>query len=55
MNTPEKSNPKLFLSNPRPRFVPDPEKLFRKLKNLDETVRFVHPLTGEPIIFRRGK
>ena len=54
-NTPQKSNPKLYLSTPPPRFVPDPEKLFRKLKDLDETVRFVHPLTGEPVIYRRGK
>jgi hypothetical protein len=52
-NKPERSNRKLFLPVPRPRFVPDPERLFRKLKDLDETVRFVHPLTEEWVIYRR--
>ena len=52
-NKPEKSNRKLFLPTPRPRFVPDPEKLFRKLKGLGERVRFVHPLTGEWVTYRR--
>ena len=52
-NKPERSNRKLFLPAPRPRFVPDPEKLFRKLKGLDETVRFVHPITGERVVYRR--
>jgi hypothetical protein len=54
-NKPEKNNPKMFLPTPRPRFVPDPEKLFRTLKDLDETVRFVHPITGEQVIYRREK
>ena len=54
-NKPEKSNHKLFLPAPRPRFVPDPEKLFRKLKGLVDKVRFIHPLTGESITYRRGK
>jgi hypothetical protein len=52
-NKPEKSNRKLFLPAPRPRFVPDPEKLFRKLKGLGDKVRFVHPLTGESVTYRR--
>jgi hypothetical protein len=51
VNEPQRSNRKLYLSNPRPHFVPDPRKLFRKLKNLDETVRFVHPLTGERVVY----
>ena len=55
VNEPQRSNRKLYLSNPRPRFVPDPEKLFRRLKDLAETVRFVHPLTGERVIYRRGR
>ena len=54
-NKPEKSNRKAYLSNPRPRFVPDPKKLFRKLKDLGETVRFVHPITGKEIVYRRGR
>ena len=52
-NKPEKSNRKLFLPIPRPRFVPDPKKLFRELKDLGETVRFVHPITGKKIVYRR--
>jgi DNA primase len=52
-NKPEKSNPKLFLPAPRPRFVPDPEKLFRKLKDLGDTARFVHPITGKRVVYRR--
>ncbi len=55
VNEPQRSNRKSYLPNPRPRFVPDPKRLFRKLKDLDETVRFVHPLTGEPVIYRRGE
>jgi hypothetical protein len=54
-NKPERSNRKLFWPAPRPRFVPDPEKLFRKLKGLGERVRFVHPLTGESVTYRREK
>jgi|ERR1700688_1527090 len=52
-NKPERSNRKLFLPAPRPRFVPDPEKLFGKLKGLNDKVCFVHPLTGEEIVYRR--
>lgn len=54
-NKPEKSNRKLFLAAPRPRFVPDPEKLFRKLRDFGETVRFVHPITGKWIEYRRDR
>jgi len=54
-NKPEKSNHKLFLPAHRPRFVPDPEKLFRKLKGLGDKVRFIHPLTGESVTYRRKK
>jgi hypothetical protein len=51
VNEPQRSNRKLYLSNPRPRFVPEPRELFRELKDLDETVRFVHPLTGERVVY----
>lgn len=50
-NKPERSNRKAYLSAPRPRFVPDPEKLFRKLR-LKEAVTFVHPITGEQIVYK---
>ncbi|MGA7503067.1 MAG: hypothetical protein WBW57_02915 [Candidatus Sulfotelmatobacter sp.] len=52
-NKPQKSNSKLYLSNPPPRFVPDPEKLFRKLKDLDDSVRFMHPMAGKWITYQR--
>ena len=52
-NEPEKGNRKLFVSAPRPRFVPDPEKLFRELRGLDKEIRFVHPVTGKWIVYRR--
>jgi hypothetical protein len=52
-NEPERNNRKLFIATPRPRFVPDPEKLFRQLKDVDEKVRFVHPITGEWVEYRR--
>jgi hypothetical protein len=54
-NEPEKGNRKLFLPVPPPRFVPDPKKLFRKLKDLGDTVRFVHPITGKEIVYRRER
>jgi hypothetical protein len=54
-NKPERSNRKVYLPAPRPRFVPDPEELFRKLKGLGDKVRFVHPLTGESVTYRRKK
>jgi len=44
-NKPQKDNRKAYLSMPRPRFVPDPEKLFQKLKGLKGPVRFVHAST----------
>jgi hypothetical protein len=55
VNEPQRNNRKAYLSNPHPRFVPDPKKLFQKLKDLDKTVRFVHPLKGEWVIYKREK
>jgi hypothetical protein len=52
-NRPGKNNRKAYLSIPSPRFVPEPEKLFRKLKDLEETVRFVHPITHDWVTYRR--
>ena len=53
-NEPEKGNRKLYVAVPPPRFVPDPERLFRKL-HLKKTVRIIHPITGERIVYRREK
>jgi hypothetical protein len=55
VNKPEKGNRKLFLATPRPRFVPDPEELFKELKDFKDTVRFVHPITEEWIVYRRER
>jgi hypothetical protein len=55
VNKPEKGNRKTYLATPRPRFVPDPEKLFQKIKNLGPEVKFVHPITGDWVIYRRKK
>jgi predicted transcriptional regulator len=50
-NKPEKSNRKKYWASPAPRFVPDPKKLFRKLR-FKQMVKFVHPLTGEQIVYK---
>lgn len=49
-NKPGKNNRKKYWALPAPRFVPDPKKLYRKLR-LKEVVSFVHPLTGEQIVY----
>lgn len=55
-NSPEKTNQKFFAAAPRPRFIPDPEKLFQKLDEVADQVRFVHPLTGKWVVYtRRGR
>jgi hypothetical protein len=54
-NQPEKGNRKLFSPIPRPRFVPNPEKLFHELDDLKGEVRFVHPITGEWVVYRRKR
>jgi hypothetical protein len=50
-NEPERRNRKLFTAAPAPRFIPDPERLFRKL-NFKDKVRILHPITGEEIVYR---
>jgi hypothetical protein len=52
-NKPERNNRKLYLPAPTPHFVPDPEELFRKLTDVEETVRFVHPSTGDPVVYTK--
>jgi hypothetical protein len=54
-NKPERNNRKVYMPTQRPRFVPDPEKLFQKLEELGPKVRFVHPVTGEWVVYRRKK
>jgi hypothetical protein len=53
VNKPQKNNRKAYLSTPRPRFVPDPKRLFQELKDLRGPIRFVHPITGEGVTYRR--
>jgi GNAT superfamily N-acetyltransferase len=50
-NKPEKRNRKKYCALPAPHFVPDPKKLFRKLR-FKEAVSFVHPITGEQIVYK---
>lgn len=50
-NKPERSNRKTYVALPAPHFVPDPKRLFRKLR-LKEEVSFVHPITGEQIVYK---
>ena len=51
-NRPEPSNRKSFVPCDPPRFIPDPEKLFRKITGLGKRVCFVHPLTGKEVVYR---
>ena len=53
VDKPQKNNRKAYLSTPRPRFVPDPKELFQELKDLRRPIRFVHPITGEWVTYRR--
>ena len=52
-NQPSKVNLKLFLPAKPRRFLPDPAEVFQKLEGLPESVRFVHPLTGEWVTYIR--
>ena len=52
-NKPEKGNAKLYRVTEWPAFIPDPETLFQKLPELGKRVRFIHPLTGRRIVYRR--
>src|SRR6266404_1226890 len=54
-NKPEKGNSKLYRPTARPRFIPDPEELFHKLPQVGTTVKFVHPLTGKWVVYKRKK
>jgi hypothetical protein len=50
---PAKGNKKLFIAVPRPRFVPDPVELFEQIPAVGDSVKFVHPLTGEWVTMHR--
>jgi hypothetical protein len=50
-NKPEKGNRKMYWPVPAPRFVPDPKTMFQKL-GFKERVSFVHPLTGDQIVYK---
>jgi hypothetical protein len=50
-NKPERSNRKKYWPVPAPRFVPDPKTMFQKLR-FKNPVSFVHPLTGEHIVYK---
>jgi hypothetical protein len=50
-NKPERGNRKKYWAVPAPRFVPDPKTMFHKLR-FTEPVSFVHPLTGERIVYK---
>lgn len=52
-NPPEKDNRKFYLAAPRPRFIPDPENLFKEVTGAGDEVRFVDPLTGDSITYSR--
>jgi hypothetical protein len=52
-NMSEKTNRKLYSPAPRARFLPKPEELFQELSDVEDTVRFVHPLSGKQMVYRR--
>lgn len=54
-NRPTKANLKLYLPSKHRPFLPEPDELFQKLAGLPRCVKFVHPLTGECVTYRRKK
>lgn len=54
-NASEKSNPKRYLPSPQRRFIPDPKQLYYELDVSEDPVRFVHPLTGELVVYSRAR
>ena len=53
-NQPTRTNLKLYLPATGGSFLPDPEVLFHKLRDSSsERVRFVHPITGLWVEYRR--
>jgi hypothetical protein len=54
INPPERTNRKLFLPAPVPRFIPDPEQLFEGIDGIPSKIKFVHPFTGTWVTYRKG-
>jgi hypothetical protein len=53
-NQPTRTNLKLYLPATGGSFLPDPEVLFHKLRDSSsERVKFIHPITGEWVEYRR--
>ena len=53
-NPPARTNLKLYLPATGGSFLPDPEALFHKLRDSSsERVKFIHPITGEWVEYRR--
>jgi hypothetical protein len=53
-NNSTQTNLKLYLPSTKRAFLPDPEELFKKLRDsLPERVSFIHPLTGVTVEYRR--
>lgn len=53
VNRPQRGNRKLFLPTEEGiAFLPNPKHVFRKIAPSGRTVKFVHPLTGEEVIYR---
>lgn len=51
-NRPTKGNLKLFLPAAVPRFLPDPEDVFQTVDHAGPVVKFVHPLSGELVVYK---
>lgn len=52
-NLPKKGNKKLFLlTEAGNAFLPDPKYVFREIMDVGGRLKFVHPLTGEAVIYR---
>lgn len=52
-NQPSKANLKFYLPTKARPFLPDPADVFQKIDGLPDRVKFVHPLTGEWMIYSR--
>jgi hypothetical protein len=51
-NLPKRGNKKLFvLTQAGNTFLPDPKYVFREVMGASQRLKFIHPLTGEAVIF----
>ena len=52
-NPPQKGNRKLYLPTVAGiQFLPNPEQIFKSVVRVGKRLRFVHPITGESVIFK---